>query len=145
MMISSWLNKTILRLKALVHRRQLDRDLDDEIAFHLAMRAEKNRALGKDSREASHGARRRFGNVGGVKEQNRAMWTFTSLESWWTDLRYATRSLAKNPGFAAVAIAAIALGIGINAGIFTVLNGVAMKPLPVPSPGELVTIDQVFH
>jgi predicted permease len=145
MMISSWLNKTILRLKALLHRRQLDRDLDDEIAFHLAMRAEKNRALGNDSKEASREARRRFGNVGGVKEQSRAMWTFASLESWWMDVRYARRSLEKNPAFTLVAVLAIALGIGVNAGIFSVLNGVALRLLPVPSSRQVVSIDQIFH
>jgi predicted permease len=145
MMLSSWLNKTILRLKALVHRGQLDRDLDDEIAFHLAMRTEKNRALGNRPKEASHAARRRFGNMGNVKEQSRAMWTFTSLESWWTDVRYARRSLANNPGFTIVAVLAIALGIGVNAGIFSILNGVALKLLPIPSSKQVVSIDQIFH
>jgi len=145
MMTSSWLNKTLLRLKALVRRRQLDLDLDDELAFHLAMRAEKNRAVGTEPKEASHAARRRFGNIGSVKEQSRAMWTFTSLESWWMDVRYAARSLAKNPAFTIVAVLAIALGIGVNTGIFSILNGVALKPLPIPSSGQMVSIDQIFH
>jgi predicted permease len=144
MMISSWLNKTILRLKAL-KRRQLDRDLDDEMAFHLAMRAAKLEALGGDPAAAQHAARRRFGNMGHVKEQSRAMWTFTSLESWWTDARYAGRSLANNPGFTIVAVLAIALGIGVNTGIFSILNGVALRLLPIPSSRQVVSIDQIFH
>ncbi|HXL21667.1 MAG TPA: ABC transporter permease [Candidatus Dormibacteraeota bacterium] len=145
MMISSWLNKTILRLKALKRRRQLDRDLDDEMAFHLAMRAAKLEALGRDPAAAQHAARRRFGNIGNVKEQSRAMWTFTSLESWWTDVRYAGRSLANNPGFTIVAVLAIALGIGVNAGIFSILNGVALRLLPIPSSRQVVSVDQIFH
>ena len=144
-MKSSWLNKTRLRLKALLNRSQLDRDLEDEIAFHLAMRAEKNRALGGEHQEASHAAKRRFGNLTKVKEQSRGMWTFTSLESWWMDLRYAARSLASNPAFTAVAVLAIALGIGVNAGIFSILNGVGLKPLAVPSSQQVISIDQIFH
>jgi putative ABC transport system permease protein len=144
-MRSSWLNKTLLRLKALIHRRQLERDLEDEIGFHLEMRAQKNRTQGGGFCEASSAARRQFGNVGLTKEKAREMWTFASLESWWLDLRYARRTLVSNPGFAIVAVLAIALGVGVNAGIFTILNGVALKLLPVPSPERLINIDQIFH
>jgi macrolide transport system ATP-binding/permease protein len=143
-MIPSWLNKTLLRLKALVHRRQLDRDLDDEIAFHLSMRAAKNKAFGTAD-EALYDARRRFGNLENVKEKSREMWTFAALELWWTDVRYAARSLAKNRGFAAVSVLAIALGIGVNTGIFSVFNGVALRLLPVPSAQQMVSVDQIFH
>jgi predicted permease len=144
-MLPEWLNKTVLRLKALVHRRQLEQDLDDEIAFHLAMRAEKNKALGKESDEAARAARRHFGNIGIVKELSRALWTFPSLESWGMDLRYVIRTLAKNKTFTAVGVLAIALGVGVNAGLFSILNGVALRLLPIPSAAQIVSLDQVFR
>src|SRR5207248_1414497 len=79
-----------------------------------------------------------------IKEICREAWSFVSLETIWRDLRYGGRTLAKNPGFTAVAVLATALGIGVNTGIFSVLNGVALKLLPVPRANQLVSIDQVF-
>jgi macrolide transport system ATP-binding/permease protein len=134
-----------LRVKALFRRKQLDRDLQDELAFHLAMREAKNRERGIEGGEARYAARRQFGNVTRIKEACREAWSFVSLESTWRDLRYGARALAKNPGFTAVAVLAIALGIGVNTGIFSVLNGIALKLLPVPRAGQIVSVDQTFH
>ena len=133
------------RLKALFKRKQLDRDLEDELAFHLTMREAKNRERGIDGQEARHAARRQFGNVTRIKEACREAWSFVSLETTWRDLRYGARTLAKNPGFTAVAVLATALGIGVNTGIFSVLNGVALKLLPVPKADQILSVDQVFH
>ena len=134
-----------MRVKALFQTKQLDRDLEDELAFHLAMREEKNRERGIEGEEARYAARRHFGNVTRIKEACREAWSFVSLESTWRDLRYGARALAKNPGFTAVAVLAIALGIGVNTGIFSVLNGVALKLLPVPRADQIVSVDQTFH
>ena len=134
-----------MRVKALFKRKELDRDLEDELAFHLAMREAKNRERGIAGKEARYAARRQFGNVTRIKEICREAWSFVSLETIWRDLRYGGRTLAKNPGFTAVAVLAIALGIGVNTGIFSVLNGVALKLLPVPRANQLVSIDQIFH
>ena len=134
-----------MRLKALLKRKQLDLDLEDELAFHLAMREAKNRERGMAGQQARYAARRRFGNVTRIKEICRESWSFTSLETTWRDLRYGARALAKNPGFTAVAVLATALGIGVNTGIFSVLNGVALKLLPVPRAEQIVSIDQIFH
>jgi predicted permease len=133
------------RVKALLRRKQLDKDLDDELAFHLAMREEKNRAKGISAEEAKYAARRQFGNATRLKEICRETWSFVSLETFWRDLRYGARALARNPGFTAVAVLAIGLGIGVNTGIFSVLNGVALRLLPIPRAEQIVSVDQIFH
>ena len=137
--------KVWARMKALFRRRQLERDLDEELAFHLAMREEKKRAAGMAAADARYSARREFGNATRVKEICREMWSFASLETFWRDLRYGARALAKNPGFTVVAVLAIALGIGVNTGIFSVLNGVALRLLPIPRAEQIVSVDQIFH
>jgi predicted permease len=133
------------RVKALLRRKQLDKDLDDELAFHLAMREEKNREKGIAAEEAKYAARRQFGNTTRLKEICRETWSFASLETFWRDLRYGARALSKNPGFTAVAVLAIALGIGVNTGIFSVLNGVGLRLLPIPRAEQIVSVDQIFH
>jgi macrolide transport system ATP-binding/permease protein len=134
-----------MRVKALVKRKQLDRDLEDELAFHLEMRESENRARGIEGQEARYAARRQFGNVTRIKETCREVWSFAWLETTWRDLRYGARALARNPGFTMVAVLATALGIGVNTGIFTVLNGVALKLLPIPRAEQIVSVDQIFH
>src|SRR5882762_1969434 len=140
MAIKNW-----ARVKAMFRRKQLERDLEDELTFHLAMREEKKRAKGIAAEEARYAARREFGNAMRVKEICREVWSFGSLETFWRDLRYGARALGKNPGFTMAAVLAIALGIGVNTGIFSVLNGVALRLLPVPRAEQIVSVDQILH
>ena len=95
-MFSEWLQQTWLRLKTLWKRPELDRDLGEEVAFHLAMREEKNRLAGVDPEEARYAARRQFGNTSALKENSREVWTFAALESFCQDLRFGARTLRKN-------------------------------------------------
>lgn len=128
------------KLTALPKRRQLDRDLEDEMAFHLAMRQQKLRAEGMSEHEASAASRRAFGNASLLKEKTRELWMFRWLEDVAQDLRYATRSLRNAPVLATVVILSLALGIGANTAIFSLMNAVILRYLPVEKPQELVTV-----
>ncbi len=129
-----------LRLKALLRRRELDRDLDDELLFHLAMREQKLREQGVAAEEAPYAARRQFGNVTQLKETSRELWGFRWLETLWQDLRYGARRLRKNPAFTASAVLTLALGIGAGTAIFNATDETLLSPLPVPEPQQLVAV-----
>lgn len=135
-----WWSEAWLRVKALVNRRRLERDLEEELQFHLAKRAEKNRTSGLGADDAQAAARRRFGNLTLVKEDCREMWTFAWIETFWQDLRYSARILAKKPGFVAVVVFSLALGIGANTAVFSALNAAVLHPLPYEHPESLATI-----
>jgi predicted permease len=139
-----WARRLWLRLSALVDRRRNDLLLDDEMQFHLEQQIAENIAAGMNQDEARCAAMRAFGNPTALKEETRESWGWIWLEQFAQDLRYGARSLAKNPGFTFVAVFAVALGIGVNAGIFSVLNGVALKLLPVPAADQIVSVDQLF-
>ena len=140
--MQGWLHETRLRLKSVFKRKNLDRDLEDELAFHLAMREEKNRLAGVDSEEARYAARRQFGNTTSLKERSREMWTLASLEGLLQDIRFGARKLRKSPGFTFVAVLTLALGMGANTAIFTLIHSVMLKSLPVANPGELYRLGE---
>jgi predicted permease len=140
-----WSNNLWLRLKAVFRRDALDRDLQEELNFHLAMRAQSHHVNGLSEDEARHAARRALGNTTWLKEACRDMWTFASLEGLLQDLRFAARKLRKHPGFTIIAVLTLALGIGANTAIFSLIDSVMLKSLPVPNPSELYRIGAGTH
>ncbi|HEY2546103.1 MAG TPA: ABC transporter permease [Candidatus Acidoferrum sp.] len=121
------------------------KELDKEIQHHLQMAAAERGERGASIRDAESGAQREFGNVGLVKEVTRDTWGWRWLEDLFEDVRYGLRVLSKNPSFSIAAVLAIALGVGINVGLFSVLNGVVLRLLPVPRAEQILSVNQIFH
>jgi len=126
-----WLGEFWRRLLFLFRHRQFDRDLEEEMRFHVEMKAA---ALGAQE------ARRRFGNAALLAEDSRRAWGWSGAEAWVSDVKYAARALRKNSGFAAAAVLTMALGIGASAAVFSVVNAVLLRPLPFRQPDRLMMV-----
>jgi predicted permease len=127
-------------LRQLLSRRALERDLADEIQEHLEEKEEELVAAGLPRAEARDLARRTFGNVTLIEERGREVWRWQSIEDGWADVRYAVRQLRHTPSFALAMIVTLALGIGANTTIFSVINAVLLRPLPFAEPDGLVAV-----
>jgi len=121
-------------------RKKREADLEEEVQSHLKMAAQERAEHGAEAREAEHAARREFGNVGLVKEVTRDVWGRRWLRDVIDDTRYGLRMLLKNPGFTAVAVLTLALGIGANTAIFQLLDVVGLRSLPVSAPQSLALV-----
>lgn len=134
----SWWRGIASALRPRILRRSQDEaDLEDEIQFDLSEEARLRAGRGESLESAELSARRDFGNVALVKEATREAWGWTAVGNLVSDVRYACRTLRKSPGFTLVAVASLAIGIGVNTSIFSVLNAMLIRPLPVSRPDRL--------
>jgi predicted permease len=120
--------------------RKRDADVERELQSDLELEEEEQREHGVPPEEAHHAALRSFGNATLISEQTRAVWSWNGLEFLARDLRFSLRTLCRTPGFTAIAILVMALGIGANVALFTVVRGVLLKPLPFQDPNRLVML-----
>ncbi len=134
-----WRYKLPLRLRSLLRRQRLDAELAAELEFHLERLTDEHLARGMAPRDARHAAMRALGGVEQIKEECRDMRRTRYWENFLQDIRYGWRSLGRNRGLATVAALTLALGIGANTAIFSVIHGVLLQPLPYPQPDRIVS------
>jgi putative ABC transport system permease protein len=127
-------------LSLLFRRRDLENDLQRELQSHIDLEAEQQQQAGASEDEAHYAARRAFGNATLVAEDVRESWSLAWLEHFFRDLRYGARALRKSPGFTAVAVLTLALGIGANTAIFSAIDALMLRPLPFTASDQLVRI-----
>jgi hypothetical protein len=136
----NWWHKIQRGFRALFRKEQLDQEMDDEMRFHLEQQTRANLEAGMSPEEARYAALRRFGGMEQVKEVCRDLRGVGWIETAWRDGRVGCRVLRKTPGFTALVVVTLALGIGANTAIFSFLDRVFLRPLPVNKPHELVLL-----
>src|SRR6266436_7276580 len=133
----SFLRNITSGLRSLFRKEQLDRELDAELRAYQEMATEEKMKQGVDASEARYAANTQFGNAMYLRERGRDAWGWRWLEDFMRDLRFGARMLRRNPGFTIVAVLTLALGIGANTAIFTLIDAVMLKSLPVANPKQL--------
>lgn len=128
------------KLRGIAGIRKPDSEFDDEMQQHLSLLTERYRRQGMTPREALSAARRQFGNTTRLRQDRRDMQTYLSIENLWRAVRYGARQLRLSPAFTATAVLSLALGIGVNTAVFTLLDQLVLRLLPVAEPERLVMI-----
>lgn len=141
---SRWLNQAAIRLRMLFRRGHAQNQLAQEFQFHLDQQIRENIASGMSRKAAREAALRSFGNPTLLREQTRSTWPWTGVELLLGDLRHSLRALLRTPGFTAIAVGVMALGIGANVAIFAVVHSVLLNPLPYAEPQRLVALYSYF-
>ena len=129
------------KLRWLTERRHKEAELREELQFHLDEEAEERQAAGMAEEEARWAARRELGNLTLIQEDTRAAWGWTILEQLGQDMRYACRSMAANRLFTLLAVSSLALGIGANTAIYSFMDAILLRSLPVSDPESLVVLN----
>src|SRR6266481_2231449 len=140
----SWPSVLAARIRGLFAKDRVERELDDEVRFHLEMQAEDNRRAGMNPAEARYAAMRSFGGIEQMKEKFRERRTLSLVETLVQDVSHGLRSLRRRPGFTIAAGLSLALGIGATTAIFSVLNAVALRPLPYADAERLLWMTQIL-
>ena len=140
MRIQHWWFTAPLRLKSIFRRRRAESELDEEFQFHLERKIEEGVAAGLSAEEARRQAMLALGGLDQKKEEARDMWRVHWLTDFVDDVRYAIRSLRRTPGLTAFVVVTIAIGIGMTAMPFSMLDALIFRPYPVPRPGDVVTL-----
>ncbi|HEY5256090.1 MAG TPA: hypothetical protein VIJ53_15655 [Acidobacteriaceae bacterium] len=138
--MSSGLHAFLLRIKTLFRKRRMDRDMAEELEFHQSMLRDKLAGQGVPNSELNNAARHTFGDPGRWHERLRELWQFRRLENLLRDISFSARLLKKSPGFTTVALLTLTIGVGANTAIFSLINGLLLRPLPVPHAEQLVVL-----
>ncbi|HUG81196.1 MAG TPA: permease prefix domain 1-containing protein, partial [Bryobacterales bacterium] len=138
-----WIDCLQLRLRSLVRRSQVEQELDAELQFHMEQQVEEDLASGLPREEACCAARRKFGSLALVKDETRDTWGAGLLDNLWRDLCFGAKSLSKSRGFTAVAVLSLAVGIGVNTAVFSVVDTALLRALPYPNSDRLFYLYEI--